>query len=217
MGIYAARFLVYSLQSSPVELGSPYIRLTTFPSSHVASSVSLHLMFVPEFVIDNAPFAQQLLFAFFRRSIWIQAFHFHLFRLRFGLSNAFGPCAILEVLRPRLFFFPFGCFLPCSTTLYHKVFDISIVLRIIIKQDIILCAILLDIVLIRVTMQAYSSTLLQFIFKFQLVYFPYFYDDKVQKNAPIWCIVATKWCIVISQDILQIEKYQPKTRDICLF
>lgn len=60
-------------------------------------------------------------------------------------------------------------------------------------------------------------TLLQFIFKFQLVYFPYFYDDKVQKNAPIWCIVATKWCIVISQDILEIEKYQPKTRDICLF
>ena len=56
-------------------------------------------------------------------------------------------------------------------------------------------------------MQAYSSTLLQFIFKFQLVYFPYFYDDKVQKNAPIWCIVATKWCIVISQDILEIEKY----------
>ena len=144
MGIYAARFLVYSLQSSPVELGSPYIRLTTFPSSHVASSVSLHLMFVPEFVIDNAPFAQQLLFALFRRSIWIQAFHFHLFRLRFGLPNAFGPCAILEVLRPRLFFFLFGCLLPCSTTLYHKVFDISIVLRIIIKQDIILCAILLD-------------------------------------------------------------------------
>ena len=70
---------------------------------------------------------------------------------------------------------------------------------------------------LRVTMQAYSSTLLQFIFKFQLVYFPYFYDDKVQKNAPIWCIVATKWCIVISQDILEIEKYQPKTRDICLF
>ena len=66
-------------------------------------------------------------------------------------------------------------------------------------------------------MQAYSSTLLQFIFKFQLVYFPYFYDDKVQKNAPIWCIVATKWCIVISQDILEIEKYQPKTRDICLY
>ena len=31
-------------------------------------------------------------------------------------------------------------------------------------------------------MQAYSSTLLQFIFKFQLVYFPYFYDDKVQKK-----------------------------------
>ena len=70
---------------------------------------------------------------------------------------------------------------------------------------------------LRVTMQAYSSTLLQFIFKFQLVYFPYFYDDKVQKNAPIWCIVATKWCIVISQDILEIEKYQPKTRDICRF
>jgi hypothetical protein len=66
-------------------------------------------------------------------------------------------------------------------------------------------------------MQAYSSTLLQSIFKFQLVYFPYFYDDKVQKNAPIWCIVATKWCIVISQDILEIEKYQPKTRDICRF
>jgi hypothetical protein len=66
-------------------------------------------------------------------------------------------------------------------------------------------------------MQAYSSTLLQFIFKFQLVYFPYFYDDKVQKNAPIWCIVETKWCIVISQDILEIEKYQPKTRDICRF
>ena len=55
------------------------------------------------------------------------------------------------------------------------------------------------------------------IFKFQLVYFPYFYDDKVQKNAPIWCIVATKRCIVISQDILEIEKYQPKTRDICRF
>ena len=66
-------------------------------------------------------------------------------------------------------------------------------------------------------MQAYSSTLLQFIFKFQLVYSPYFYDDKVQKNAPIWCIVAAKWCIVISQDILEIEKYQPKTRDICRF
>lgn len=65
-------------------------------------------------------------------------------------------------------------------------------------------------------MQAYSSTLLQFIFKFQLVYFPYFYDDKVQKNAPIWCIVATKWCIVISQDILEIEKYQPK-REIFAF
>ena len=32
-------------------------------------------------------------------------------------------------------------------------------------------------------MQAYSSTLLQFIFKFQLVYFPYFYDDKVQKKC----------------------------------
>ena len=36
---------------------------------------------------------------------------------------------------------------------------------------------------LRVTMQAYSSTLLQFIFKFQLVYFPYFYDDKVQKKC----------------------------------
>ena len=36
---------------------------------------------------------------------------------------------------------------------------------------------------LRVTMQAYSSTLLQFIFKIQLVYFPYFYDDKVQKKC----------------------------------
>jgi hypothetical protein len=40
---------------------------------------------------------------------------------------------------------------------------------------------------------------------------------RCKKNAPIWCIVATKWCIVISQDILEIEKYQPKTRDICRF
>ena len=32
-------------------------------------------------------------------------------------------------------------------------------------------------------MQAYSSTLLQFIFKFQLVYVPYFYTDKVQKKC----------------------------------
>ena len=40
MGIYATRFLVYSLQSSPVELGSPYIRLTTFPSSHVLARIA---------------------------------------------------------------------------------------------------------------------------------------------------------------------------------